>query len=429
MIKPAQSQTRGQLFTFLSLASLFLAWGFITSMNDPLIPAVRAVFELSYAESLLTQFAFFIAYGLFSIPAGRLLHRVGYGTSIVLALLAMIVGCLCMPLATELESYAFVLFALFVVASGMTLLQVAANPLVASLGSLEHAHFRLTLTQAFNSLGTVLGPWVGAALMLQGGVFGGSAASGGSATSSVGRTESLGNIDFAYFCMAAMLVLLMVFVWRIRGRLVPERALAKVAHHATGILKSRWAWFGAAAIFAYVGAEVAIASLMINFLHQPDVLGVSLVRAGALLGIVYWGGAMCGRFVGSVVLSRYPAPRLLAIAALTALALCTLVAGSHGAVAAVAALSIGLFNSIMFPVIFTVTLERSSATLQSTSGLLCTAIIGGALLPPVAGLVADATGLHAAFVVPAVAYGLIAWFAVAAARFKLSTTALAPTIG
>ena len=154
------------------MATLFFAWGFITSTIDPLIPAVRAIFRLNYAESLLTQFAFFIAYGLVSLPAGRLVARVGYGHAIVIALLAMTVGCLCMPLATAIESYAVVLVSLFIIASGMTLLQVTANPLVASLGPPSRAHFRLTLTQAFNSLGTVLGPWLGAALMLRGGVFG-----------------------------------------------------------------------------------------------------------------------------------------------------------------------------------------------------------------------------------------------------------------
>jgi MFS transporter, FHS family, L-fucose permease len=411
------SRERRLAVTFVAVTSLFFAWGFITSMNDPLIPAVRAIFELNYAESLLTQFAFFIAYGLFSLPAGRLVARLGYGNAIIVALAAMMAGCLCIPLATSIESYEIVLLALFVIASGMTLLQVAANPLVARLGSAEQSHFRLTLSQAFNSLGTVLGPWLGATLMLRGGLF------TGHAGAAVGRGETLGNVDLAYFSMALMLALLMAFIWLIRGRLGDAGTTARAPSGIGAALRSRWALAGAAAIFAYVGAEVSIASVMINFLHEPDVLGVSLARAGALLGFIYWGGAMVGRFAGSLLLMRFSPPRLLAGAAIVAAILCFTVLQGRGSVAAVAALSIGLFNSIMFPVIFTVTLERSTAAPEETSGLLCMAIIGGALLPPLVGRIADSAGLHVAFVIPLIAYGLIGWFAWSAARVRLKLEA------
>ena len=404
------------------MTSLFFAWGFITSMIDPLIPAVRAVFELNYAESLLTQFAFFIAYGLFSLPAGSMVGRVGFGNAIVLALLAMMAGCLCIPLATSIDSYAVVLLSLFVIASGMTLLQVAANPLVAALGSADRAHFRLTLTQAFNSLGTVLGPWLGASLMLRGGVFTGQGDSG------AGRSESLANVDFAYFSMAIMLAVLMSFMWAIRHRLGAVGRASAGTGTVAAALRSPWARFGAMAIFAYVGAEVAIASLMISFLHQPDVLGVPLERAGALLGFFYWGGAMVGRFAGSVLLTRVSPSRLLAGAALIAATLCLVVMQGHGSAAAIAALSVGLFNSIMFPVIFTVTLERSSASIESTSGLLCMAIIGGALLPPLTGRVADAAGLHSAFLIPMLGYCVIAWFAFKAAQAQVRLPHDAPAL-
>jgi FHS family L-fucose permease-like MFS transporter len=411
---PQPNPDRQLRTTFVAITTLFFAWGFVTSMNDPLIPAVRAIFELSYAQSLLTQFAFFIAYGLFSVPAGRLLGNIGYGRAIAFALLAMTVGCLCIPLATEIESYTVVLVSLFIIASGMTLLQVAANPLVAALGGVARSHFRLTLSQAFNSLGTVIGPWFGASLMLSGGMF------AGHPDSAVGRDESLNNIDHAYYLMAVLLGLLMICVWWMRERLDTTRPAT--GKHATvfAALKSKWALFGAATIFAYVGAEVAIASLMINFLHQPDVLDVPLERAGALLGLFYWGGAMAGRFGGSLLLTRARPARLLSFAAVCAALLCLTVLQSRGPVAATAALAVGLFNSIMFPVIFTVTLERSSASRESTSGLLCMAILGGALLPPLAGRIADAAGLHNAFIVPMLAYGLIAAFAFKAAHAHLS---------
>jgi MFS transporter, FHS family, L-fucose permease len=410
---PGSSADRTQVTAFVAVTTLFFSWGFITSMNDPLIPAVRGIFQLSYAQSLLTQFAFFIAYGIVSIPAGGVVAKIGYSRAIVGALGCMIVGCLCIPLATHLQSYAVVLAALFIIASGMTVLQVAANPLSAALGTTRRSHFRLTLSQAFNSLGTVLGPWLGASIMLTGGIFAQADTTGLAAAAR--RSETLQSIDRAYFLMAGLLALLIFFIWSMRNRLNRAAPLVSARDSSAAALRSSWALLGAAAIFLYVGAEVSIASLMINFLHQPDVLDVSLERAGTLLGLFYWGGAMVGRFTGSFLLTRVAAPRLLATAASAAALLCLAVNQGSGATAAVGALSVGLFNSIMFPVIFTVTLERSTASIASTSGLLCTAIVGGALLPPLAGRIADVADLHAAFLVPMAAYALIALFAIKAA--------------
>jgi FHS family L-fucose permease-like MFS transporter len=404
-------QTSPLLVAFIAVTTLFFAWGFITSMNDPLIPAVKAIFRLSYAESLLTQFAFFIAYGVVSIPGSTLVGRVGYIRAIVIALCAMIVGCLFIPLATQLESYAIVLVALFVIASGITVLQVAANPLCAMLGSPERSHFRLTLSQAFNSLGTVLGPWLGSKLMLSGGLF---AEQDGAIDVVATRQHSLHSVDTAYFLMAGLLTILLLFVWRMRRHFASFAQPHPVAIREA--LRSRWALLGACAIFFYVGAEVTVASVMINFLHQPDILSVSMERAGWLLAFFYWGGAMAGRFAGSYLLTRFSAPRLLACAASAAALLCFIVSQTSGPVAAVAALSVGVFNSIMFPVIFTVTLERSNAAAESTSGLLCVAIVGGALLPPLVGKIADSVGLHAGYFVPSVAYAIIAAIAFAASQ-------------
>ena len=402
---------------FIAVTTLFFAWGFITAMIDPLIPSVRAIFNLSYTQSMLTQFAFFMSYGIVSLPGAALVARAGYGRSILIALVAMIVGCLVVPVATSVHRYELVLVALFIIGSGITVLQLAANPLAAVLGSSERSHFRLTFSQAFNSLGTVIAPYLGSMLMLHGGVF----EKGGSAADAVaGREVSLRSIDTSFLWIAAMITLLAVFIWRFSGRLNRAAPPPAPAHDSIlHALQSRWALLGSAAIFLYVGAEVSIGSTMINFLHQPDVLDVTLERAGKLTAL-YWLGAMIGRFVGSALLTRLRATLLLGIAAATAAVLCLSVSQGAGMVAAGCAISVGLFNSIMFPTIFTLTLERSSASAAATSGLLCMAIIGGAILPQITGRIADAAGLHAAYLLPMAAYAAISVFAMLAAKARVA---------
>ncbi len=386
---------------------LFFGWGFVTSLIDPLVPAVKSIFELSFLESQLTQFAWFIAYALVSLPAAALLGRLGSVPSILLALAIMIGGCLLAPLATHLHSYPLVLTGLFVIASGVTLLQVAANPLVAAIGDPKRAHFRLTLAQAFNSLGTVLGPPLGAFIMLRGGVF-----DGGAVADTAAKAESLANVERSFLMIAGVFLLLAFLVFLARKAIVNAAVPAKAANPLEA-LSSRWAVLGAGAIFLYVGAEVTVGSFMINFLHQPHVLDMQLDEAAKLLAL-YWGGAMVGRFAGSALLTRFHAANLLMIAAAMAAALAAVAALTGGNIAAIAALSIGLFNSIMFPVIFTLTLERSTAPSAATSGLLCTAIVGGAFLPLLAGGLADKFGLSVALIVPALAYLAIVVFANAA---------------
>jgi len=400
---------------FIAVTTLFFAWGFITAMIDPLIPSVRAIFSLSYTQSMLTQFAFFMSYGIVSLPGAALVARAGYGRSILIALVGMIVGCLFIPVATYVQRYELVLVALFIIGSGITVLQLAANPLAAVLGTPDRSHYRLTLSQSFNSLGTVISPYLGSMLLLRGGVF----ASNGAAVDDAGRAASLHNIDTGFLAIAVMLALLLVFIWRSSTRLNNSAPPPAPAHDSVlHALRSRWALLGAAAIFLYVGAEVSIGSTLINFLHQPDMLDVTLDRAGQI-SAVYWLGAMIGRFVGSVLLTRMRATLLLSMAAAVAAILCLCVNQGTGLAAAVCALAVGLCNSIMFPTIFTLTLERSSASAAGTSGLLCMAIIGGAILPQLAGRVADAAGLHAAFLVPMVAYVAITVFAVRAAKAQV----------
>lgn len=395
---------------FAYVTTLFFAWGFITAAIDPLIPTVRSVFNLGYAESMLTQFAFFMAYGLVSLPAALLLGRAGFAGSIVIALTAMVAGCALMPVAAAVDNYGIVLIALFVIAAGITLLQVAANPLAAALGDPKGAHFRLTFSQAFNSLGTVLAPFLGAALLLRGGVFG---ATGEHAAN---RAETLQNVALSFALIAVFLVALAFMMFRAKGRIAAASAHIDVRTVSPlRAFSSPWALAGATAIFLYVGAEVSIGSVMINFLSQQDILGASPEEGGRLLSL-YWGGAMVGRFIGSGVLAKAPAGLVLAAAAACAALLCSVVLAGHGVGAAAAALSIGLFNSVMFPTIFTLTLQRSSAPTSSVSGLLCMAIVGGALLPVLTGAIADAASLSAAFVVPLAAYGAISAFGTLALR-------------
>jgi FHS family L-fucose permease-like MFS transporter len=405
---------------FATVTTLFFVWGFVTASIDPLIPSVKAVFSLSYMESMLTQFAFFLAYGVISLPAAWVLEKAGYARTVLYSLVAMLVGCLIMPLATHIDSYWIVLVALFVIAGGITQLQVAANPLAAKLGRPEGSHFRLTLSQTFNSLGTVIAPLIASYVILRGGVFSG-------ATTAASRLSTLRNVDIQFFLIAAVILLLTVFIWYLRRflRVPQDETSANASPFAA--FSSRWALFGGLAIFLYVGAEVSIGSIMINFLHQPSTLNVTFARAGQLLGL-YWGGAMVGRALGSAVLTRVPASRALAAAAAVALLLCLVVTQqgmlvtslfggvSAGKIAGFAAIAVGFFNSIMFPTIFTLTLERSSAPTPPTSGLLCMAIVGGAILPVITGFAADHVGVALAFFVPCFSYICILIFAITGAR-------------
>jgi MFS transporter, FHS family, L-fucose permease len=397
---------------FAYVTTLFFAWGFITSTIDPLIPAVKSIFDLSFTEAFLSQFAFFMAYGVISLPAAWVVSRLDAPGSILLALGTMILGCLLFPVAVLADNFEVVLVALFVLGTGITLLQVAANPLAAVLGPPERSHFRLTFSQAFNSLGTVLGPYIVGRLILEGGVF---AEDLTSATSAAGRAESFAKIEGAFVVIAGVILVLAIALWRARKRIVGQLPPGLFTSGSiTAAFKSKWAVIGALAIFLYVGAEVSIGSIMISFLVQPEVLGVTHKEATTLLPL-YWGGAMVGRFIGSALLRKIPAGRLLAIAAFTAALLCLLVSQTAGTLAAGAAIAIGLFNSIMFPTIFTLTLEHSTAPPAATSGLLCMAIIGGALLPVLFANVADSRGIGTAFFVPMLAYAAIGVFGISVA--------------
>lgn len=409
-IQPASRATHVRAYVYVT--SLFFAWGFTTALIDPLIAAVRRVFDLTLAEAMLTASAWFIAYGLASLPAAWVLARLGYSRAIIAALAAMVAGCLIVPLATAVDLYALVLVALFVIACGVTLLQVAANPLAAALGAPERSHLRLTFSQAFNSLGATLGPVFGSSLILTGGVF----ASGAVVTPAM-RGESLRSIDLAFLTVGAAFVVVAAFIWSARGAI--DAAAPRPAEHASPVeaFRSPWALFGSLAIFLYVGAEVTIGGLLIPFISSPEGLGLAASEAGHMVGWYYWGAAMVGRFIGSALLTRIRAEALLLACTAAATSLALVVSQAEGATAAYAALAIGLFNSIMFPTIFSLTLERSDASSAATSGLLAMGIIGGAVLPPLAGVLADMSGaVGTAFVVPGAAYLFLVGFAGLALR-------------
>lgn len=407
---------------FLAVTTLFFAWGFITSNNDPLIVALRAAFHLDYTEALLTQIVFFLAYGLLSLPAAWVSSRIGPVDTILGSLGLMACGCVLVVVSTSAGDFRPILAALFVLAAGFTALQVAANPLAAELGDPERSHFRLNFAQTFNSLGVVIGVHFGSLLMLGHPVLTRLAPS---ALDAAHRADLLRAVDHAFLIMAALLGVLLLFFAILRSfllRVTPNhRATAPVGVFEA--LRSPWALFGAGAIGLYVGAEVSIGSIMINFLNQSSVLGLPFDDAGAYLANFYWGGALCGRLIGTALLTRIRASRLLAGCGVAAGLLCITVLATHGPTAAYAALAIGLFNSIMFPTIFAITLERSGVSQSSTSGLLCLAIFGGALLPLAVGAIADRFGLSISFVVPLAAYLFITFFALAA-RGKDTAAAL-----
>ena len=429
-----QAATTSVRAAFIAVTALFFAWGFITSLIDPLVAAVKGIFVLDDVQAQLSASAFFIAYGLISFPAATLIAKLRPVPAILLALAIMAAACLVMLGAANLSNYTLVLLGLFGLASGITVLQVAANPLAAALGDPAGSHFRLTLSQTFNSFGTFIGPIIGAGLFLKG-----VEVKEGTVITEAVRAEALAGIDRAYSWICGLLVLLIAFFWLARRTVAsaaPEPAPAKgIAAMIADAFSSRWAMLGGAAIFLYVGAEVAIGTQMAFFLNSDSVWGQSdaafrVPLVGWLMGsdgvpgvslqeaaravALYWGGAMVGRGIGSLLLPHVSAAKLLAIFTATAAAMCLYVFTMGGVSAGFVALAIGLVNSIMFPVIFTLTLERSSASEQATSGILCTSIIGGAFLPPLVGAVSGAAGYAVAFCVPATCYVLLCVFAAAA---------------
>ena len=427
----AQTDQRSATVTsaYAIVTCLFFAWGFITSLVDPLVAAVKGIFQLSDVEAQLSASAFFIAYGVMSLPAAVLLARKKAVPTVLIALTLMVAGCMIMLLAANIAVYLLVLLGLFVLASGITILQVAANPLAAALGPPERSHFRLTFSQTFNSLGTFIGPYLGAVLFLKG-----VEVKEGTVITDAVREQSLLGIDRAFFWIAGLIILIAVVIWM--GRRVISQSAPAAPEETAGngvvavfkeAISSPWALFGGLAIFLYVGAEVAIGTQMAFFLNSDRIWSVPLEDAAKYVSL-YWGGAMVGRLIGSGLLTQFAAPKLLAVFAGMAAAMCFYVFAVGGVSAGYIALAIGLFNSIMFPVIFTITLERSSASEEATSGFLCFSIIGGAAIPPLVGLVSQNSDYVFAFIVPAICYAILLFFAVSAGRARIAHRAPEPPV-
>jgi len=382
-------------FELVVLTSLFFMWGFITCLNDILIPHLKALFSLSYTQVMLVQFCFFTAYFVVSIPAGYLIEKIGYKKGIVVGLLVAGLGCFLFYPSASYSSYNLFLTALAILASGITILQVAANPYVTVLGPVESASLRLNLTQAFNSLGTTVAPIFGSVFIL-------SAVSSNSAES----------VQTPYIFLALTLVVLALIFAFIKLPNILETKEEEEAHLAER--SSAWKYphlvLGGIAIFVYVGAEVSIGSFLVNFLEQPEIGNMTVADAAKYIS-VYWGGAMVGRFIGAFGMKYIKPNKLLGINAFMAALLVLLAVVSSGNIAMWSILAIGFFNSIMFPTIFALGVAGLGKHKGQGSGILCMSIVGGAILPLIQGLLADKIGIHRGLLLPIPCYLFIAYFA------------------
>ena len=396
------------------LTSLFFIWGFITCLNDILIPHLKAVFTLNYTQAMLIQFCFFAAYFVMSVPSGLLVEKTGYKGGIVIGLSVAGTGCLLFYPAAGLHSYPLFLGAFFVLASGITLLQVAANPYVTVLGTPDSASSRLTMTQAFNSLGTTLAPYFGALLILSTAVNSAEELKQLNAEQlSVYQAAQASAVQIPYLFLAAVLFLMAAVFAVLR---LPKIEAAKPQNTlAEGVaVKSAWQYphlvLGALAIFLYVGGEVAIGSFMVNFLGEANIANLPEQQAGKYVSF-YWGGAMVGRFAGALVMRKFnPALVLTCHAVMAGLLVLVAILGSGG-LAMWSLLSVGLCNSIMFPTIFSLALTGLGEHTGQGSGILCMAIVGGAIVPVLQGMLADQFSIQGALIVPVICYIYIGFYA------------------
>lgn len=390
-----------------AVTTLFFLWGFITCLNDILIPYLKAIFQLSYAQANLINLCFFGAYFLMSIPAGKVVARVGYKRGMLLGFVVAAVGAFLFYPAAAARAYGLFLGALFVLASGITLLQVAANPYVAILGPPASASARLTLTQAFNSLGTTLAPLLGSALIL-------------SQLPTLNTATSAAAIDvravqLPYLVIGGILLLISLMLSRVTLPTITFAAEAGAAGPERGAWQYRHLALGVVGIFAYVGAEVAIGSHIVSYLALPSVMGLGPKAAGDQVAF-YWGAAMVGRFAGAYLLNKFSPAKLLAVNGVGAVALILISINTTGAVAMWSLLAVGLMNSLMYPTIFALALAGLGRRTEEGSGLLCTAIVGGALVPLLFGFIADHSSLRLALLLPIVCYAYIMWYGLRGSR-------------
>ncbi|MGH8427953.1 MAG: sugar MFS transporter [Gammaproteobacteria bacterium] len=418
------------------VTAIFFMWGFITVLNDVLIPHLKSVFTLNYTEVMLVQFTFFGAYFIMSLPSGKVVSRIGYRLSIILGLFVTGVGALLFLPAAEWRSYPLFLFAFFVLASGITLLQVAANPYISMLGEPRLASSRLNLAQALNSLGTTIGPKLGGLIILSAGVLGSAELAKLPAAEQLAyKLQQAHIVQGPYLGIAVALFVLALIVWAFH--LPPVEAAEvradEVRHGFAEALAHPRVWLGMAAIFLYVGAEVSLGSFMINYISLPQIGNMPEARAAGFVSL-YWGGAMIGRFIGWLLQDSIEVPwllrnrvaplrllgkalqtpvdprRLLCLFAAVAGALVITTMLTRGSVALWSVVAVGLFNSIMFPNIFTLGIEKFGPLTSKVSSLLVMAIVGGALVPLAQGALADHVGIHHAFVLPLLCYAYIVFY-------------------
>ncbi|TYK67256.1 sugar MFS transporter [Colwellia echini] len=397
------SVSQNNQFALISLTTLFFMWGFITCLNDILIPYLKDAFALSYTKAMLVQFCFFGAYFIVSLPAGALVSKIGYKRGIVVGLAVACLGCLLFYPASVMGVYGIFLLALFILASGITILQVSANPFVSALGPSKTASSRLTMTQAFNALGTTVAPFFGAWLIFNG------------IASGVEQNDNVSSeaVQIPYLMLAASLMVLAVIFSKL--------TLPDLGRNDQAQISPRKAWkfkhlkLGAVGIFLYVGAEVAIGSFLVSFLHEPTIAGMEEAEAARFIAY-YWGGAMVGRFVGAFVMQYIAAGKVLAFNAVMVIVLIALAITCDGAVAMWSIIAVGLFNSIMFPTIFSLAIQDLGDATSNAAGVLCLAIVGGAIVPLLQGVLADMLGVQLAFILPAACYVFIAYYGLSGSK-------------
>ncbi len=419
------------LFPFIALTSLFFLWGFLTVLVDFLIPRLKEIFTLTYFQAGLVQFAFFMAYFLLSIPAGFILSKIGYKKGIVLGLLTMALGCFLFYPAAEFRTFSIFLMAYFILAGGMTILQVAANPFVAVLGDKKGASSRLNLAQAFNSLGTAIAPAIGAAFLLS------------DTIKTTAEIDILSEIEkSAYYISEAVavqtpfiLLSVCIVALAVIFAFVKLPSIIKTVSNSgyTEVLKNKVLMMGAFAILVYVGAEVAIGSYLVNYFIDMDIhlviqstpwmnnIALNILNTDlasldkrAIVGAFvtfYWSGAMVGRFVGAYLTSKNNPSKVLGVFAIGALLLIVISMNTVGLISMWSILAVGLFNSIMFPTIFTLSIQDIEELKPQASGILCTMIVGGAFIPPLYGFITDLSGFKTAMILLLACYGYIYYFA------------------
>ena len=398
------------------VTSLFFMWGFLTCLNDILVPHLKSIFDLSYARVMLIQFAFFGAYFIFSIPSAKIIDWIGYQRSMVLGLLMMGLGAFLFVPAASVPSYPLFLGALIVLAAGITCLQVAANPYVTVLGRPQTASSRLNLTQAFNSLGTFLAPFFGGLLILSAApkAMEDIRAMAPDALQAY-RLHEAATVKTPYVGLGIALVVLAIAIGSFK--------LPKIEHaqHKVGEKVDDSIWnhpnliFGAISIFVYVGAEVSIGSFLVNYFSQPDIGGLTEKVAASFVAF-YWGGAMVGRFIGSGLLQKVKTGPLLGICAICAAGLVAISMLTTGHFAMWSIIFVGFFNSIMFPSIFTLGVAELGPLTGDGSGVMIMAIVGGAIIPLAQGWIADKIGIHHAFFLPVICYLYILFFALSGSK-------------